>query len=436
MSPRLLLDGEDLRALMLRVRDEMGPGARIVKAERVRTGGVGGFFAREHYELTVEVPEQPTPRRTPRRTVPPRDDAPEARADVGLDALLAAAEEAERRATADDAPGGPDQPTVSTDGATFTEVLDSVRRMVEPDAFTPATPPSVTGPTTRVDAPPAARDEPRRPAPLRTAPPARADAGDEADDTDRADEAPSSAEVVDALPTELAVQAYDEDDLHEERAPSTAAGLLELGIPARLLGDVTDLSADLPVSVLVRRFGRVPAVRLTKGNVVAVVGDAPAALRVATQMAYRAGLAERDVLLAGDIDHVPGHGRRLQSPAALAKFRQKVSSEALYLVVVGVGEGPEAEARAARLLEAVDPTQAWAVVDARRRTAELRRWLRQVGQRRRFDALAVHSTADAQAPGLVLRLGLPVGWLDGLPASPLVWAALLSERLAEDARWD
>ena len=97
MSTRLLLDGQDLRALMLRVRDEMGPGATIVRAERVRTGGIAGFFAREHYELTVEVPdppERPPPRSRP---APPLDaarpDGQVAEA-VGLEALLAAADSA------------------------------------------------------------------------------------------------------------------------------------------------------------------------------------------------------------------------------------------------------------------------------------------------------------------------------------------------------
>ena len=68
MPRRLLLDGEDLPALMLRVKAEMGPNARIVKAERIRDGGFAGFFARERYELVVEVPDPPTARERPRST--------------------------------------------------------------------------------------------------------------------------------------------------------------------------------------------------------------------------------------------------------------------------------------------------------------------------------------------------------------------------------
>ena len=51
MPTRLLLDGEDLAGLMYRIRTEMGPDAVIVKAERVRTGGVAGFFAKERFDL-------------------------------------------------------------------------------------------------------------------------------------------------------------------------------------------------------------------------------------------------------------------------------------------------------------------------------------------------------------------------------------------------
>src|SRR5665647_1943735 len=87
MPKRLLLDGDDLPALMLRVRAEMGPGARIVKAERIRDGGFAGFFARERYELVVEVPDPPTARERMR--------AARAKAAGGIDALIDAADAAD-----------------------------------------------------------------------------------------------------------------------------------------------------------------------------------------------------------------------------------------------------------------------------------------------------------------------------------------------------
>ena len=51
----MLLEGTDIRALLQQVRDSYGPEARIVHAERIRSGGMGGFFAKQRYEVTVEV---------------------------------------------------------------------------------------------------------------------------------------------------------------------------------------------------------------------------------------------------------------------------------------------------------------------------------------------------------------------------------------------
>jgi hypothetical protein len=51
----MLLEGSDIRALLQQVRDDHGPEARIVHAERVRAGGIGGFFAKQRYEVTVEL---------------------------------------------------------------------------------------------------------------------------------------------------------------------------------------------------------------------------------------------------------------------------------------------------------------------------------------------------------------------------------------------
>ncbi len=51
----MLLEGPDIRALLEQVQEQYGPQARIVHAEKVRSGGVGGFFAKQRFEVTVEV---------------------------------------------------------------------------------------------------------------------------------------------------------------------------------------------------------------------------------------------------------------------------------------------------------------------------------------------------------------------------------------------
>lgn len=221
-----------------------------------------------------------------------------------------------------------------------------------------------------------------------------------------------------------------------EKAGATAAGLLELGVPVRLLEGFANLTDPVPLSMLVRRFERPPAVRLEPGATVVVVGSGEHALRVASQMAGRAGLDGRDVLLAGEIESVAGHGRRLLTVAAAARHRSRRRTDVPTVVALGVGAGMTAQSEAATLLAALEPDQAWAVVDARLRVGEMRRLVRAVGAQREVDALAVVGTQEAQAPGVVLDVGVPVGWVDGLPATALVWAALLSERLADDADWD
>ncbi len=57
--PRLLtFDGPELDAVLARVRKEAGPTARITSAVKARAGGVGGFFTKEQYKVTVEVPDE------------------------------------------------------------------------------------------------------------------------------------------------------------------------------------------------------------------------------------------------------------------------------------------------------------------------------------------------------------------------------------------
>ncbi|MEU4427875.1 hypothetical protein AB0F81_45240, partial [Actinoplanes sp. NPDC024001] len=53
----MLLEGPAIEPLLAQVRDEYGSSVRIISADKVRSGGIGGFFAKQHYELSVEVPD-------------------------------------------------------------------------------------------------------------------------------------------------------------------------------------------------------------------------------------------------------------------------------------------------------------------------------------------------------------------------------------------
>lgn len=424
MSTRLLLDGEDLPSLMRHVREEFGPGARIVKAERVRTGGVAGFFAKESYELTIEVTEvdpAPARRRPAGRPVGSRPAAAgTTTAPIGIDALIAAAEAADgdgptpgfTGTVTPPAPVGDEPPPVSTASQTFADVLLRMRQMVgEGEA-----------PDLVVDLP---GEAPRD--------------ADEADAVDLAGAGlPLSPAGAAVTPGVTATPVTPQVVLPAAPQPGGAdvSAMLALGLPAELLSGFSDLTAAVPLSVVTRRIRSAPALVSAPGSVIGVVGEPEEALAAATVFAGRLGLEAREVVLAGSIEAIAGHGRRLLTPSAVARQRARLSPGTVTVVAIGAGTSQTELAAAAELLTALEPTQAWAVVDARVRRIEAVRRLAALGTGREIDALVATGVLEAQAPAAVLSLGLPVGWIGGVPAGSVAWAAVLGERLAEDARWD
>ena len=146
---RFLLEGPTLRELRERVVAEHGANATIIAAERVTVGGIHGFFAREHYEITVEVVEPPQRRKSAHAGL-------DISARLGIAALLDDADEVEARLH----PALP-APQLSTASDGFAEIMDELtfatgRRGVpgsEPEprvtastvaAATPVTPPATT----------------------------------------------------------------------------------------------------------------------------------------------------------------------------------------------------------------------------------------------------------------------------------------------------
>ena len=129
-STRLRLDPRELRGAAARVRAEFGPRARILSAEEIRVGGVGGFFARRMYELVVEHPEMseevPAPQPVPRMS--------------GIAALL---EQADRdEALLPGAAGAGSATGVSTQSDDFSTILGALA--VSIDAPVATAPPEPT----------------------------------------------------------------------------------------------------------------------------------------------------------------------------------------------------------------------------------------------------------------------------------------------------
>ena len=138
MEPRRFqLEGLTLDGLKARIRSEHGPDAKIVVAEKVTVGGIRGFFARQHYEVTVEVPARR------RRGAHARLDLP---VRLGIAALLDDADDAEARIY-----GAPPERIVSTASADFAALMDELtfntaRVSDLPTAPAPELPRPLTGP--------------------------------------------------------------------------------------------------------------------------------------------------------------------------------------------------------------------------------------------------------------------------------------------------
>lgn len=403
MSEQLRREGPELEPLLASLHAEHGADMRIVSAEKVRAGGVLGFFARQTFAVVIETSRGGLPPvEAPDPAPPPPAAAPALDFDSsGL--LLARVEEV----NAQEAPvrvGGPD----------FADVLaelmaaEDYRPLAaapepEPDAVTPdltrrlAVFPRVERPV------PGAPPEPIPPEPT-----------DGADDAD-ADDVPA----LDTLPERAAA------------APAELEGATE-PVPASVDSAThgrTQVTAR-PASVSTRpRPGEVVAV---VGDAAVVEGQVAALLRCwLLELPHHGsdgstGAAGTPPPSAVAVAVIDGRRRELSGLPGVRGLRLLRAAQAAPVVVVVpvAGRGPlgaGALQDAVETLAALRPDRIVAVVDATRKDEDVRAWLDSLPG---VDALAVHGAQDSTSPWSVLAHGLPVLCLDGRPATADRWAAL------------
>jgi hypothetical protein len=78
------------------------------------------------------------------------------------------------------------------------------------------------------------------------------------------------------------------------------------------------------------------------------------------------------------------------------------------------------------MLRALEPALCWGVAEASRKPEDLAAWSRSLGG---IDVLALVDLEGTTTPAAALGAGLPVGTLDGQPATPQLWASILCTRL-------
>ncbi len=514
MPQQLLLEGQDLEALILRARKEYGPAARVVRAEKVRAGGFLGFFTREHFELTVEISDADivtaAATRAPVEVVPSRTATDAALAaeiedaQAAREAMLAgslgdylgdyAIDTATRHMAAPmwytDEAGfkGGVSPRTSGDSVEFDRLVLRLTEQAEaveapPTATAPApamgtapAPASAHAPSTSRAFVPATFPIAQRQTSATPVPDAERRVGAAAFREDAGDHesraSVPSGRVMTALPNGagdglggLATEPRgDNAPGHPSSSPRgpdfsprldgvvlhrwgvftdvasavathcTVPALLALGVPMRCVEDYADLGSPVPLLDVVARFATPPVRRPEAGDLVVVAGPAEHALAVAQQLAGWVGLPPTAVALAGEIDAIRGHGRRIRDEHQAGAMRARAEKAGRLgeplIVALAVAPGRRGAATSAPLLAAFDADTVWAVIDATKRPSTYEPSVRLLAGEARIDGLAAVNVADAQAPCAMLDASLPVAWIDGLPAAGVVWAALLADRIA------
>lgn len=388
-------EADTLEAALARVTEEVGRGARIKQAEKIRTGGVAGFFAKERYEVTVEIDERGAAPTTTPGPGTAKPAATKATAPAAATSLLDLADQVSREERGDEPTPAAEGPTPSTEGQSFQDVLRSIAS--EAGFF--------DGPEAAAPAEPAPEPPRREPVPF----------------------VPERIERIEHPVEEVAAEtAAPQAQPEPETDDSVRTMLTALGVPGHLLGPAPeDRSVAQHVLGALERIPSAAPVVARRGDVVVVVGDPRVAAEAADLLAGQVGQTAADVVWAG----VDRHGFNTLSTPDQAERQAALwrSCGAPFVVAVCPPEGAAGISWTRAMLEALEPVAVWAAVRADRKPDDVTAWLDGLGT---VDALAVGACADTCSPAAVLSTGVPVAALEGRRATPAAWTALLVERLA------
>ncbi|NAZ82643.1 hypothetical protein GTR02_12515 [Kineococcus sp. R8] len=238
----------------------------------------------------------------------------------------------------------------------------------------------------------------------------------EADRYDGPRERPAGREVTDRRENEAPEprSAYRDDvTTYSDRQAPRRSVSREQNEP----GDVLRLAREIDVP---------NPLRIGAGEIVIVVGEADAVVAASLLVADEVGSEAPVVLGRADV-------HRTVTAEELPQRQEQARrwSAPLTVALPARPTGADAE-RAARLAASVGPAAVVVCVDATRRSHAV------TGLLRALDAagvparrVAVHRAAESPDPLDVLSLDVPVGFLDGRPATSGAWAGLLLDATSE-----
>jgi hypothetical protein len=387
-------DGPDLAALLVQVQQDFGPTAVVVSAEKVRRGGVGGFFAREWYEVSVEVPDGT-------ETSSALDEVVTDTMDV-LDLSTIGRLKDDLRA---EAPDAPEAILPSTEQHEFADVLASLAGVTTPRS--PATTPDEALGADLVAA-------------SETAPPA------ETNDVATQSTEPAPADAAAEAPVDPAMSEPREPAAIEATPRSSA--LAALGVPHELLVVLADTDPETWTGALGAVLPLMPSLPRLAGSILAVIGAADTALPQAMELAKRIGAPDQLYVARRTNEgiDVPAAYLLPDGDAVLERSRRFARSTAPTTVAVVLDGDPGGTEWVADVMRHLTPDQTWLAVRAGSRPDDVTTLAKLAGS---VDVLCLSELDATIAPATLLGLDLPVATIDGLAATPRRWATLIEQRL-------
>lgn len=208
-----------------------------------------------------------------------------------------------------------------------------------------------------------------------------------------------------------------------------AARATRMGVPKHVLAGIAD-QADVYRRLLawVESRPTSPMIVSTPGQVIVVVGEVAAAMKVASALACELGVDPAAIYLAvpaSSTGYDVPVGRLISDVSDMAVRRQRWEQSAdSTIVVVEAALPPAARSWLAGVVAALAPTFTWAVAQASTKVNDVVSWAAVVGH---VDALALVNVPVTGDPAAALAGPLPVGLLDGQRATVTRWMAMLTD---------
>jgi flagellar biosynthesis GTPase FlhF len=505
---QLRYEGPTLEAVLERILREVGPSARIAKAERIRKGGIAGFFAREHFAITLAAPGDDSTGsdvgttlasllRTPSTKEPQevmktkgKGTSVSRRPAAARNALVPGTPSSPRAKPIERSPGAPrpakkpepgkQRVADNADDQGEKDNSDSGRNPVpaaqfpEPNGAMQSSE-ALGNAFSRMAEETTDLVEISEPSTFeRDKVPALSDgafgsllnemiqsleAEENASDAASPEESNPLAEDI-FLPTpleELVIDSYGSDQLEQDSPINTDITKLEpnqdaaenqvaieekqhrqrrrlcaLGLPSHLLPE--EFQEETPALDLLKSLSclpRPPKPPSSAGSILVVVGEEARVLKTARQIASEMGLDPDAIPVASPVRLHKRIASRylLKNSEAVAErlpsWRRR-SHPTVVAVTVGMTSPHHSWAR--HVIEAMDATAVWGIVEATSKPADVAAWGRKLGG---LDGLLVEDTLHTTTPADVLDLDIPVVRIDGCHATPEQWTAILTARLEE-----